>query len=237
MPATTKCNCYYCGKTVGKGQIKAHLLKELPHGPEECYLIKIESAYSKIYYLYVDAPLTATLTQLDSFMRKIWLECCGHLSEFTLGGAWSGNKVEKTSKLSSLNVGDVLTYIYDMGSSTELRITIVEKTSRPKQKTAARLLARNEAPEVPPCDKCGKPATQINSWNFEEFICDDCLYNETDYEDEDEEDDEEEDDYDEEEYMPILNSPRMGVCGYCGETDTFGFNPKKLLCSAGGKSK
>lgn len=26
--------------------------------------------------------------------------------------------------------------------------------------------------------------------------------------------------------LPITNSPRMGVCGYCGELDTFEFIPK-----------
>jgi hypothetical protein len=27
---------------------------------------------------------------------------------------------------------------------------------------------------------------------------------------------------------PVVNSPRMGVCGYDGELDVFGFDPKFL---------
>ena len=31
-------------------------------------------------------PASDTLADLDDFLRAIWLECCGHLSEFTIGG-------------------------------------------------------------------------------------------------------------------------------------------------------
>jgi hypothetical protein len=205
MAGATKGNCYLCGKTVGKTAIKNHLLKELPQGDENCYLVKIECEYAKAFWLYVDIPLTATLMQLDKFMRQIWLECCGHLSEFSKGGAFGGNVVGKARKLGSLAVGEVLDYVYDMGSSTELIITIVEKTTRPKQKNVVRLLARNEIPSTS-CDHCGKPATLINSWSFDEFLCDECPKTE-----------------EEEAYLPIVNSPRAGVCGYTGEGDTFGF--------------
>jgi len=30
-------------------------------------------------------PARATLTDLDGFLRDIWLECCGHLSAFDIG--------------------------------------------------------------------------------------------------------------------------------------------------------
>ena len=29
---------------------------------------------------------SATLEELDHYLRTIWLECCGHLSQFTIGG-------------------------------------------------------------------------------------------------------------------------------------------------------
>jgi len=34
---------------------------------------------------------SATLTKLDDYLRAIWLECCGHLSKFTIGG-WGGGE-------------------------------------------------------------------------------------------------------------------------------------------------
>ena len=32
-------------------------------------------------------PADATLADLDRFLRDIWLECCGHMSQFTIGKA------------------------------------------------------------------------------------------------------------------------------------------------------
>ncbi len=29
--------------------------------------------------------------------------------------------------------------------------------------------------------------------------------------------------------LPIVNSPRMGVCGYCGEDDVYTFDPAPFL--------
>lgn len=37
------------------------------------------------YWLYLEMPARATLTDLDGFLRDIWLECCGHLSAFDIG--------------------------------------------------------------------------------------------------------------------------------------------------------
>jgi hypothetical protein len=45
-------------------------------------LIKVEGAYQKEYWLFLDIALNATLEDLDAFLRQIWLECCGHMSGF-----------------------------------------------------------------------------------------------------------------------------------------------------------
>lgn len=39
----------------------------------------------------MDVPADKALNTLDRFLRKIWLECCGHLSEFL--GAGKSSKV------------------------------------------------------------------------------------------------------------------------------------------------
>jgi hypothetical protein len=36
--------------------------------------------------MHLEMPTSAALIDLDDFLRAIWLECCGHLSEFTIGG-------------------------------------------------------------------------------------------------------------------------------------------------------
>ena len=87
MANSTKGNCYLCGAELGKTAMKNHILK--CHGGEagqECRLLKIEGAYDKGYWLYVDIPVDKTLNALDKFLRKIWLECRGHMSEFQGAG-------------------------------------------------------------------------------------------------------------------------------------------------------
>ena len=81
MAEKTNGDCYLCGVNLSKTAMKNHLLNN--HNSEkdgqECCLLKIESCFDKNYWLYIDVPLEKTLSPIDSFLRKIWLECCGHL--------------------------------------------------------------------------------------------------------------------------------------------------------------
>ena len=68
---------------------------------------------------------------------------------------------------------------------------------------SVQILARNNPPPIP-CASCGKPATQVCTmciYNGEAWFCDDCT-----------EDHECEEDY----FLPVVNSPRVGQCGYTG---------------------
>jgi hypothetical protein len=62
-------------------------------------------------------------------------------------------------------------------------------------------LARNVAPVIL-CDKCGKPATQVATEYYSDnyAFCDKCARSSGDSE----------------MMLPVVNSPRMGVCGYTG---------------------
>lgn len=65
------------------------------------------------------------------------------------------------------------------------------------------ILARNEAPGLK-CEKCGKMATQVCSqciYDGAGWLCDDCS---------------EDHECGEDMMLPVVNSPRVGVCGYCG---------------------
>jgi len=53
------------------------------------------------------------LNDLDRYLRAIWLECCGHLSQFSVGG-WSSDEIAKRRKIQDvLREGGELTHIYD----------------------------------------------------------------------------------------------------------------------------
>jgi hypothetical protein len=48
--------------------------------------ILVEGRYNPQYWMHLEMPASDALADLDDFLRAIWLECCGHLSEFTIGG-------------------------------------------------------------------------------------------------------------------------------------------------------
>lgn len=214
MASRSTGNCYICGAELGKTAMKNHILKA--HGGEDdgqdCCLLKIEDAYDKDYWLFVDIPLHKSLSDIDAFLREIWLECCGHMSAFHTPGQ---SDIEKSRKLNSFSVSDKLLHEYDFGSTTETVITVMGTVRRKRQKEAVRLLARNVPPQFT-CEKCGSPA---------EYICIQCMYDMdnplycAECSEEHEHD---------EMLLPVVNSPRMGVCGYDGELDIFTFDPMKV---------
>jgi hypothetical protein len=216
--ASSKGNCYLCGAELSKTAMKNHLVKS--HGgdkdtdKQECHILKIEGAYNKEYWLYIDVPAAETLDEVDYFLRHIWLECCGHMSAFFYP---KHEEISKGRKLQSFAAGDTFLHHYDFGTTTETLITIMGSSWRKKQKEPVRLLARN-VPPVFQCASCGKPA---------EYICTECMYNSgnpffcakcsEEHED------------GEEMMLPVVNSPRMGECGYDGELDIFTFNPATIV--------
>ena len=201
-------NCYACGITAGKTAMKNHVVKEhINKGDQECYLLRIEGAYAKECWLYVDVAKDKGLSTLDTFLRKIWLECCGHLSKFS---------TSKSRKIGSLEIGDQILHEYDYVSTTECLITVVGESRRPKQRDAVRLLARN-VPIAVKCTTCNQPATIICHecmWEGEDGVyCDSCY----------------EQHHHDDVSVPITNSPRCGECGYDGELDVFEFDPEKFV--------
>ncbi|MCL2797149.1 MAG: hypothetical protein FWD58_03740 [Firmicutes bacterium] len=233
--SNTNGNCYICGLEAGKTVMKNHILKAHNSGDEPCYVLVIEGAYDPDYWLVVDIALDKSLSALDTFLRKIWLECCGHMSEFEctyskeqaddpmrkicklmgLRTPAQQKSAGKAKKLAAFDVGDKLLHTYDFGSSTELKISITAKSLRPKQKNAVRLLARNIAPRIK-CSECDAQA---------EFICGMCggLYEGEVYCESCTDRHAKENGCEREMMLPVTNSPRCGECGYTGEQDNFDF--------------
>jgi len=214
MTAKSTGNCYICGATVGKAAIKNHLIKHYGEysGGQECYLLKAEGEFNKEYWLYFDIPLEKTLSDIDSFLREIWLECCGHMSAFFLTSRFGLDELDMKQKLITFDAGTKLSHHYDFGSTTETDITFIKTVKRNPQKKAVRLLARNVAP-VFQCADCGELADYINTelkyQSDNPYCCKKCSKK-----------------YDVDMMLPVTNSPRMGECGYSGEDDdTFTFNP------------
>jgi hypothetical protein len=213
--------CMLCNQIVDKSQMTRHLRKCVRQGTQgagqavNLFHIVAEGRYLPIYWIHVEAPGGCTLGELDRFLRDIWLECCGHLSCFTIGeqrysvhpsedplfGPRERTMAPKV--YSVLSQGMKFMHEYDYGSTTELSLRVAGLRKANAKSPRIALLARN----VPPawlCCVCGKPATRIRAtgWglNLDALFCDDCVAEEDD----------------DDGFLPVVNSPRVGVCGYCG---------------------
>jgi hypothetical protein len=186
--------------------------------PTRLFHLRVEDAYSPIFWLDLEMEAGATLADLDVFLREIWLECCGHLSAFDIEGTTylvpyaetplMGDFADRTMNVrleEALATGTRFYHTYDFGTSTELKLRVVsEREGRIGGREPLRILSRNEDP-VWPCALCGQSATQLCTYCMYEQ--ENPFYCEAHAEDHD---------CDEEMLLPVVNSPRMGVCGYTG---------------------
>lgn len=219
----TRGACALCGYESSKAGVTRHL-KSCPGAHDSAtgkatkvWQLRVEDAYSAPYWLDVEIKQTATLADLDAFLREVWLECCGHLSAFDIGreryggsyGQGAPGGFDLGEKSMKVKVEEVLspdlkfTHEYDFGSTTELTLKVMGEREGRIGRAPLRLLARNDAPSWT-CSVCGEPATQVHTEAMYEegnpFYCD--LHAGA-----------QEDEW---AFLPVVNSPRMGVCGYTG---------------------
>jgi len=181
-----------------------------PGDIEELYHLQIEDTASGDFWLHVEMRGSATMEDLDDYLRAIWLECCGHLSQFFEGDFWK-NKIDMSAKLNQImKPGDRFFHIYDFGTESRTFVTAVDvREDKPLTKHPIVLMARNDPPEFE-CAECGEPARWLCvECIYEEgaagTLCDECVEGHP------------HEDYDEP--FPIVNSPRLGMCGYTGPAD------------------
>ncbi len=235
MATQTKGFCKYCGKEYTKGGMLRHLATckkrkvrlDLETGKTKggYFEVVISAKYNNNYWLIIEISEQATLKELDQFIRDIWVECCGHLSEFKINGImydstpftdsfWGAVTKSMNYKLKDVvKVGETITYEYDFGSTTELVLKIHNYCTRKRKKEKITILSRNNPLQIL-CSQCEKnKAKWINMEGFydeDPFWCEECVQKEFMEE-------EEFDEYDIPYYFSeIYNSPRMGVCGYEG---------------------
>jgi len=99
--------------------------------------------------------------------------------------------------------GQEFSYEYDFGSTTLLELKVISVREIEDSDRSIDILARNEPPSVM-CHSCGKTATYICrqcGYSGEGWICDDCAHDHK---------------CGEEILLPVVNSPRVGECGYTG---------------------
>lgn len=226
MSNRTRGTCRYCGKAYTRTPMAKHVLTCKERGLAAAgainenlaghFVLLINDKYDKQYWLIVEMKETTSLKDLDQFLRDIWLECCGHLSNFYIEGVqyesdphfsdgWGMPVKGMNIKLMNLlEPGMVIDYTYDYGSSTELSVSVLAQRMGPAKREKVAILSRNQ-PVTFVCQKCEKKiASKICReciYEGEGLLCEDCLKDHP---------------CDEEMLTNILNSPRAGVCGYEG---------------------
>ncbi len=109
----------------------------------------VEGRYSPEYWMHLLAPADTTLESIDSLLRDIWLECCGHLSAFTIEGiSYSSSPMGAyDEKGMNVRMGDVLFskakfyHEYDFGTSTELALRVVSEMEGEAKSKVVQLMA------------------------------------------------------------------------------------------------
>jgi hypothetical protein len=223
MPRTkqTKGVCAFCGAEIGKGTVTRHLetcekwlaagaLSKKQPQSEALYHLRVQPIGLNEFWLDLEARESSTLKDLDRYLRAIWLECCGHMSRFSIGG-WGGHEIAMSRKVGDVfRKGVELVHIYDFGTSSETAVKCVgTRNGKATSKHPLALLARNVMPDTQ-CIECGERA---------EFLCMECLI---------ENEiwgvlcDKHAQAHPHEEYgepIGLVNSPRMGLCGYEGPAE------------------
>lgn len=219
-PSTGKCS--YCGSEITRGGVTRHLSacpkrREIIEKAERkkgesktLHHLRVQDAGRSEFWFDLEMRGSSTLKDLDAYLRHIWLECCGHMSQFSVGG-WRGDEIPKNRRISEVfDRGVTLTHIYDFGTSSETLIKAVgTREGTPITTRLIALMARNLMPEAT-CIDCGQSAV---------WLCMECLI---------EEDrwgtlcDEHTQGHPHDNYgepIRLVNSPRLGMCCYDGPAE------------------
>lgn len=210
--------CGYCGNEYARSGFSRHLSScpKRPKGKAKVLHVVVESPYWLDFWLHVLVPTGATLADLDALLRETWLECCGHLSSFDIDGtsyedqpmAYSFGPPSRSMSARLDRVlppGSSFRYQYDFGSTTELvgrSVRVLEGLKRPQDPV---VVARNLPPQLL-CSTCEtRTATTIDTWGESGALCPACFEQAV-----------VSGSVEEDGAMPMVNSPRMGVCAYVG---------------------
>lgn len=191
-----------------QGAVQAANTNNRQRRSQTLYHLQAKNAWSSDYWLHLEMNGAAILENLDAYLRTIWLECCGHMSQFTPGTQRWGTEISMSRKAEQvLGQETELTHIYDFGTPTETVIKVVDsREGKPLSKHPIYLMARNNMLEIE-CEECAKPAHWLQEDYENDYgdwlipLCDDHANGGDNG------------------ALEIVNSPRRGVCGYTGPAE------------------
>jgi len=218
----SKGTCSFCGQECAKSGAGQHVAacvswqaavakaESSKRKSGTLYHLRVQAAGQPPFWLDLEMRGSSKLKDLDDYLRAIWLECCGHLSQFSHDG-WGGREIAMSRRIEdTLTSGQELTHIYDFGTeSVSLIKPVGQRAGKPVTTHPIVLLVRNVAP-VYACQECQQPA----SWLCMECVIEEevagmlCGQHAKDHPHEDYGDP-----------VSLVNSPRLGLCGYDGPAE------------------
>ena len=151
---TSKGRCTFCLRELSKSSMTRHLQsceqRAAIEGEREsrqkaqkttAFHLVVEGYHLPMYWMHLQVAVDTTLATLDRFLRDTWLECCGHLSVFRIGGFnyyveeetdayyyWDMRRKNMQVKLEEVfSPGQTCSYEYDFGSTTELTLKVISE--------------------------------------------------------------------------------------------------------------
>ena len=218
---TVQGECRICGAKSTADDMASHLMQHTKtHGAGDVnqFAMRVDGGPDMPFWMYIQIPTEATFGVLDKFLRAVWVECCGHASEFEVDGEIVGMR----KRLSAFCTDDTeFLYRYDMGSTTTLRLGVI---GRMRKTMPMRGWFHKDAYYPPPlvygeykafilalhnkvkfnCQTCGKRAVYVCSnciYDMEGACCEDCAPKH---------------ECGDEMLLPVAQSPRVGVCSFEG---------------------
>jgi len=218
--------CFQCGVALPKTEMIAHVRSCCAEDVAETplFLLFIEDAYfPETYWLLLEIAQNARLHVLDDFLRRAWVDCCGHYSQFLIDGEVYGRRpnpspvdlvLDEFARAHTMDArlcdllspGAAMTYAYDEIWPTELHVQVLAAERGPVPEDKVRVRARNFKPKRP-CRLCGQPAVWLytDTWPLESY-CDaharaHAAWGKSDA------------------FLPDVNSPRVGICTYRGPAE------------------
>ncbi|MDZ4759109.1 MAG: hypothetical protein SGJ10_13365 [Bacteroidota bacterium] len=202
--------CLFCEAVFPQKEIGKHLAKHLAE-MQKADVKKSVASYCHIQieigemFLQILAKSDTEMEEIGVFLRNIWLEFCGHMSGFD----HKDFEIEMEDLVETVFENRTkLSYDYDYGTTTSVFLKGLKKYSL-FFKESIILLSRNEPLNLM-CATCNKePAVFLCStcyWKQYAFYCKKCSTKHKKVCD----------DFADYSKMPVVNSPRMGQCGYEG---------------------
>ncbi len=181
---TTKGSCAFCGRTVARGGMSKHLTTcperqaqidkadASNRKAQTLYQLAVRDKEFTAFWLLLEVNGAAPLADLDTYLRAIWVDCCDHMSFFTIAGMQYRDLIDdkftlRGEKSRQTPVGEAFqaakpgkpgAYEYDFAAPSKLTLEVVgQREGKPLSKHPVALLARNLLPDFK-CAACGQPA-------------------------------------------------------------------------------